>query len=235
MRYSLVIPVYNEEGCLLSLQEGLSRVMEPLGSDYEIIYVDDGSKDNSLKVLKDLKDKYPKIKIISFTKNQGQSAAFLAGFRLAEGEWLITLDGDGQNPPEEIPKLLRYTSDFDFITGVRKKRLDPWQRRISSQIARFFRWLVLRDTTLDTGCSLRVFKKEILKELPFFKNFHRFFTFLVRQQGFKIKEVEVEHRGRFRGTSKYTNLRRLKEGLLDLGGVFWLKRRLIKFSIKYEA
>ncbi|MEM7817104.1 MAG: glycosyltransferase, partial [Candidatus Aenigmatarchaeota archaeon] len=134
-----------------------------------------------------------------------------------------------------ILKLIKEKENFDFITGVRKKRKDNFLRKASSEIAKFFRLLILADVTLDTGCSLRLFKKEIVEVIPFFKNFHRFFTFLVRCYGFRIKEIEVGHQPRLAGKSKYTTLKRLKEGLFDLFGVFWLKKRLIKFKIKYEA
>ncbi|MCM8786911.1 MAG: glycosyltransferase family 2 protein [Candidatus Omnitrophica bacterium] len=235
MEYSVVIPVFNEEGSLEILQGQLSSILDKITDDYEIIYVDDGSTDSSLEILKKLKSKYQKIKIISLKRNYGQSAAFFAGFKYAKGAWLITLDSDLQNPPDQILALIKEKDNFDFITGVRKKRKDNFLKKVSSKIARFFRWLILADVTLDTGCSLRLFKREIIDVIPFFKNFHRFFTFLVRNFGFKIKEIEVEHNRRMIGKSKYTTLKRLKEGIFDLIGVFWLKRRLIKIKIKYEG
>lgn len=234
MEYSVVIPTYNEEDSLTTLQERLHRVMEHLGKEYEIIYVDDGSGDGSLDTLKGLKKQYHNIHVLSFKKNRGQSAALSAGFKLARGNWIITLDGDLQNPPEEIVKLIEYKDDFDFITGVRRKRKDKWVKKVSSQIAMFFRWLIIKDTTKDTGCSLRIFKKEIVEATPFFKNFHRFFTFLVRAMGFKVKEVSVRHQSRQFGISKYGTLKRLGEGLLDLWGLWWLKRRLLHYEIKHR-
>jgi len=233
MDYSVVVPIYNEEENLKVLLNEITSVMDSVQGDYEIIFVDDGSTDNSLQILKELQSENRKLRVISFSKNSGQSAALFAGFKLAKGEWIITLDADLQNPPAEIKKLLKFKDEFDYITGFRKKRKDSFFRRVSSQIARISRKVVLRDKTIDTGCGLKLFKREIISHIPFFKNFHRFFTFLVRTAGFKVAEIEVEHLPRFKGKSKYTTLRRLKEGLIDLWGVWWLKRRLIKYETKY--
>ncbi|MCM8819918.1 MAG: glycosyltransferase family 2 protein [Candidatus Omnitrophica bacterium] len=211
MKYSVVIPVFNEEGSLEILQTKLLSILDKITDDYEIIYVDDGSTDKSPEILKKLKSKCPKIKIISFEKNYGQSAAFYAGFKYAKGDWIITLDSDLQNPPDQILKFINEKENFDFITGVRKKRKDDFLKKISSKIARFFRWLILGDVTLDTGCSLRLFRREIVDVIPFFKNFHRFFTFLVRSFGFRVKEIEVEHNRRLAGKSKYKNLTFMKD------------------------
>ena len=234
MEFSVVIPLFNEEESLTLLQERLHPVCESISGDYEIIYVDDGSTDSSLAVLKQLKQKYPSIKIISFKKNQGQSAGLFAGFKGSQGEWLITLDADLQNPPEEIPGLWQFKNDFDFITGIREKRRDSLLRKLSSRIARFFRQITLKDSTQDIGCSLRIFKRQLFENLPYFKNFHRFFTFLAREAGFRIKEVPLKHNERKFGKSKYTTFKRAREGIFDLIGVFWLKRRLIKYDIKHE-
>ncbi len=235
MEFSVVIPLFNEEETLPLLQERLHPVCERLSSSYEIIYVDDGSTDSSLSVLNKLKNNYPSIRIISFKKNQGQSAGLFAGFQAARGDWIISIDADLQNPPEEIPGLFEFKDSFDFITGIRAKRKDSLVRKISSKTARVFRRVILRDTTQDVGCSLRMFKREILNHLPYFKNFHRFFTFLAREAGFKIKEVPVRHDARTLGKSKYGVFRRAKEGIFDLAGVFWLKKRLIRYEIKYQG
>ncbi len=235
MEFSVVIPLFNEEEVLPVLQERLHLVCEKLSSSYEIIYVDDGSTDSSMDVLNKLKNNYPSIRIISFNKNQGQSAGLFAGFHASRGEWIVTIDADLQNPPEEIPRLFEFKDGFDFITGTRAKREDSLIRKISSKTARVFRWVILRDTTQDVGCSLRMFKREIVDSLPYFKNFHRFFTFLTREAGFKIKEVPVKHDARTFGKSKYGVFNRAKEGIFDLVGVFWLKKRLIRYEIKYQS
>lgn len=231
MEYSVVIPLFNEEESLPWLGQELGRVMALLGAEYEIIYVNDGSTDNSGKVLEEMKMN-PAVRIVSLKTNQGQSAALHAGFKHARGQWIITLDADGQNPPQEIMPLLRARDEVDFITGVRKVRRDSLARKLSSQTAKFLRRLVLGDTTRDTGCSLRVFRREITDNLPFFKNFHRFFPFLVKKRGFTIKEVYVQHNPRRFGRSKYGTFKRAGEGIFDLWGVFWLKKRLLNYEVK---
>lgn len=234
MEYSVVIPLFNEEQSLGILQESLSQVMESLSCQYEIIYVNDGSKDNSLDILRGIKEKCAKVNIAALKENKGQSAALQAGFKIARGRWIITLDADNQNPPGEIPKLVTYKNGFDFITGVRRQRKDNLFRKGASLAARLFRWIVLGDDTQDTGCSLRLFKREIIEAIPAFKNFHRFFTFLVKAKGFLVKEVCVQHNKRQFGKSKYGVLKRAWEGFFDLWGVFWLKNRLLIYEMERD-
>lgn len=226
MDYSVVIPLFNEAESLRILQERLYLVMRALSCLYEIIYVNDGSNDNSLERLDELKKEYENVKIVSFKKNQGQSAALYAGFRKAQGAWIITMDADCQNPPEEISKLIKEKERADFIAGIRKRRKDTLLRKISSGTARWFRCAVLNDTTQDTGCSLKLFKREIIGGVPLFINFHRFFTFIVRKSGYSVKEIYIEHCPRRFGKSKYRFLKRAGQGVFDLAGMFWLKSRL---------
>jgi len=230
---SLVIPVYNEEESLIFLQDEIAKAMKPLSLKYEVIYVDDGSTDSSLDILRKLSRRYANVKVISFMENCGQSAAFYAGFRHARGGWIATLDADLQNPPSEIIKLLEFKNEADFITGIRTRRKDSFLRKASSKIARVSRYFILGDTTRDIGCSLRIFKKKVIESIPFFRNFHRFFTLLAKDAGFKIKEVEVMHMSRRRGKSKYGTLKRAIEGVFDLFGVFWLRKRPI-FYVKKD-
>jgi glycosyltransferase involved in cell wall biosynthesis len=232
MEFSVVIPLFNEEETLPLLHEKLHTVCESISKDYEIIYVDDGSTDSSPEILEGLKNDYPTVRVVSFKQNRGQSAGLYAGFKESRGTWIITLDADLQNPPEEILKLWKSRDGFDFITGIREKRKDSLLRIISSRIAKYFRWLTLGDTTQDIGCSLRIFKREIVDRLPYFRNFHRFFTLLTREAGFRIKEIPLKHHVRQFGESKYTTFQRAREGIFDLIGVFWLKRRLIQYEIK---
>ncbi len=232
MNCSVIIPLYNEEENLRPLHSGLHSVLESLPGPYEIIFIDDGSTDSSLQVIKELSRDYPAVRFISFKENKGQSSALYAGFRSSGGEWIITLDADLQNPPEEIPRLWECRHDADFVTGVRKKRRDTLLRKISSRIAKHFRSVILGDITQDTGCSLRMFKKEVVESLPYFRNFHRFFTFMAREAGFSIREVPLSHNERRFGASKYTTWGRAKEGIFDLIGMFWLKRRFIRYEIK---
>jgi len=236
MEFSIVVPVYNEESSLTLLQEQLHEVMEKTGSEYEVIYVDDDSKDSSLNVLEGLKKGgYPEIRIISLKEHKGQSVALFAGFKSLKGKWVITLDADLQNPPGEISELLKFKNDYDFITGIRRRRRDSLLRKASSRIAQLFRQAVLGDTTTDTGCALRMFKRDVIDSVCFFDNFHRFFTFLVRAKGFRIKEVYVKHGPRKFGKSKYGTLERAMAGLFDLFGVFWLMKRSIDYEIKHKC
>ncbi len=234
MELSIVIPVFNEAESLNPLQEELKQPLKDIGCEYEIIYVDDASSDSSLEVLKTIAKEHDRIRIISFVSNRGQSAALQVGFKNARGEWIATLDADGQNPPSEIKCLWEARESFDFITGIRNKRKDSFVKRAGSVLARIFRRLVLGDTSKDVGCSLRIFRKEVVDTITLFNNFHRFFTFLVKIHGFSIKEVLVEHRGRKFGSSKYGNCKRLCQGIFDLWGVFWLKKRLISYEVKYQ-
>jgi dolichol-phosphate mannosyltransferase len=233
--YSIVIPVRNEQGSLTKLQEEIDQTMANLKVNYEVIYVNDASSDASEQIIKELRGSNPNIRLISFNKNQGQSAALWAGFKASRGQWIITIDADGQNPPAEIPKLLAIKDrPYDCVTGVRTMRKDSSARKAASWLAHFFRKFILGDTTQDTGCSLRIFKSEIITSFPCFKNFHRFFIFLLRSQSFRVKEVPVKHRKRSAGETKYNNLTRLGEGIIDIWGVFWLKKRLINYSTKNE-
>lgn len=228
MEFSVVIPVFNEQDSLCILQIRLHKVMEEISAEYEIIYIDDGSEDSSKEILEQFKKNYCRIQIISFRENRGQSTALFAGFKMAKGKWIITLDADLQNPPEEILTLLKFRNGYDFLTGIRENRADNFLRKSSSQVAKFFRWLILNDDTKDIGCSLKMFKREIIEFLPPFRNFHRFFPFLVRTMGFKVREIPVKHEARRFGKSKYGIWRRVNEGVFDLFGVFWLKKRIIK-------
>jgi len=228
MEYSVVIPVYNEEASLAILQERLNKARRELPEESEVVYVNDGSIDKTSEILREIARNMPEVKIVTLSKNLGKSSALRAGFKTARGKWIITLDADLQNHPEDIVTLLRYKDNFDFIGGIRVDRKDPFTRMIASGIARFFRMMLLGDTTRDMGCGLTVFRREILDTLVFFRNFHRFFTYLVRIEGFSIKEVPVLHSPRRFGQSHSRILKRGVEGVFDLFGVLWLKSRLIK-------
>jgi len=225
--YSVVVPLFNEAGSLKLLHGEIESVMKGIPGQYEVIYVDDGSTDSSLEVLNGVKDSYPRVKALSFDDNRGQSAALLEGCKSSKGKWIFTLDADGQNPPREFLKLLKFKDNYDFIAGIRRVRKDTFIKRLCALAARLARFAVLRDVTVDTGCSLRLFKKEIIDSIPAFRNFHRFFTFLARLRGYSVKEVEVEHRARRFGHSKYGVLKRAGEGAVDLFHACLLKKRLI--------
>lgn len=232
IEFSVVLPVFNEQENLKQLQDRISKVMGIISCEYEIIYVDDSSNDSSLEILKELKECYPKTKVISFEKRRGQSAALFAGFMESRGEWIITLDADLQNPPEEIFKLLKFKDRFDFMIGIRIDRKDDILKKISSSVARFFRWLVLKDVTIDSGCALRLFRRDIIRILPPIKNFHYFVPYLAKEEGFLVKQVEVGHSPRKFGKSKYGVLKRMLQGVCDIAWIWWLKKRRLNYKIK---
>ena len=224
--YSVIIPVFNEAESLSHLQERLHRVMESQSHKYEIIYVDDASQDRSAEVLKGLESCYRRIRFITHGERKGKSASLTTGFKAAKGKWVVTLDADLQNPPEEITKLLQFKDEFDFITGVRKNRKDSLAKRIPSSLARLSRRIVLGDFTRDAGCGLQLFHREKLGFFPYFRNFFLFHIFLAKVKGFSVKEVEIEHERRKFGRSKYGTFERMLKGITDLRTAFKIKKEL---------
>ena len=220
MMISVVIPVLNEEENVKPLHKELSEVLSKLNKSYEIIFVDDDSWDNTYKELKSIKDKH--LKIVKLRQTFGQSAAMDAGFKNAEGKLVITMDGDLQNDPHDIPKLIKKLDEgYDVISGWRYKRKDGIGKRLASRIAYIMRSYITKQKIHDYGCSLKVYKKEALKGLDLTGEMHRFIPALVSNKGFKIGELKVNHRPRVHGKTKY-KLTRMLKGLLDLIIVtFW--------------
>jgi len=229
---SLIVPFYNEgENVSFVIKEAF-EVMENLKEEFEIIAIDDGSKDDTLKNLLELKKEIKNLRVLKAKENGGQSSAIWAGILKSKGNLIITMDGDGQNMPKDIPYLLKEIDGFDMVIGVRKERKDKLWKKISSKIANSFRKFVLKDPFQDIGCGLRVFKRDVLKFIPPFKTIHRFLPILVLWQGYKVKEVNIGHRERYKGKSKYGTLERLKAGLQDLRGMLWLKKRIINYKVE---
>ncbi len=229
---SVIVNFFNEEENVSYVLKEAIGVLKSLKEEFEIIAVDDGSKDGTLQGLKDLRKEFKNLRVLMAKENGGQSSALWAGISHSKGEIIVTMDGDGQNLPEDIPKLLKDLENFDMIIGVRKERKDNLWKKFSSKVANGFRRFVLKDKFQDIGCGLKAFKREILKNLPPFKTMHRFLPILVQWQGYKVKEVEVKHRERFGGKSKYGTYKRLVFGLRDLIGMLWLKKRIIKYFVE---
>lgn len=229
---SVVVPVYNEEGNLPILIPKLIEVLKRLGSPFEIIFVDDGSKDRSREILRDFGSKYPFIKILRLKENRGLSTALFVGLKEARGEIIVTLDSDHQNDPEDIPKLLKYLEVYDMATGWRTKREDPWLKEISSKIANAIRNWVSGEAIKDSACTLRAFKRECIMEIPVFNGMHRFLPTLVKMQGYRIIEVPVTHHPRRFGQSKYNIRNRAWRAFIDLLAVRWMKSRRIYYDIE---
>ena len=229
---SVVVPVYNEEKNLPVLIPQIAQVLESLGKSYEMIFVDDGSTDESRKVLKEMISQYPQIHILGFRKNCGETAAIAAGLKEANGQIVITIDGDLQNDPKDIPRMLEYLKDYDMVTGWREKRDDSWIKRISSKIANGIRNWLSRETIRDSGCTLRVYKQECLQNLKLYKGMHRFMPTLVKMEGFRVIEIPIAHHPRKFGVSKYTTWNRMWLAFIDLLAVKWMKNRHIRYEIE---
>jgi glycosyltransferase involved in cell wall biosynthesis len=221
---SLVIPVYNEEENLRPLAEEIRAALGHIGLDYEVIFIDDGSKDNSFACLRELAAEDPHIVAIRFRRNYGQTAAFAAGFDHARGRVVVTLDADRQNDPADIPKLLaELDKGYDVVNGWRENRQDNLARRFPSRIAN---WLIAETSGVhlrDRGCSLRAFRAEVVHDLHLYGELHRFIPELVNFGGFTMSEVPVNHRARVAGTSKY-GLSRTFRVILDLFTIHFLRK-----------
>ena len=234
---SVVVPVHNEEKNIGPLTKEISEILLPL-VPHEIICVDDDSTDNTRQVLMDLTKSLTGLKSVQHVVRRGQSAAIYSGVQIAKGPLIATLDGDGQNDPADIPALLEiYNSNSDedgslMVIGWRKGRRDGWRKRISSRIANTIRSWLLSDRTPDTGCGLKIFKREDFINFPAFDHMHRFMPTLMLRSGGRVMSVEVNHRQRLHGKSHYGVLNRLFIGITDLVGVSWLNRRKIEVEIR---
>jgi dolichol-phosphate mannosyltransferase len=231
-RVSFVIPVYNEEENLPRLFEQLVLVVNRLDRPCEIIFVDDGSSDNSLAVIRALAQQSLLVKYLALATNSGQSAALAAGFEAASGEVVVTMDSDLQNDPADIPLLLQYYGDYDMVNGWRFKRQDTLSKRIGSRLGNFVRNRLTGEAIHDTGCSLKVMRAGMLKRVRMYRGLHRFLPTLMRLEGARVKEVKVNHRPRLHGVSNYTNLRRGIEGLYDLFAVRWMIKRHLTVQVR---
>ncbi|HMB56160.1 MAG TPA: glycosyltransferase family 2 protein [Arenimonas sp.] len=225
---SVVVPVFNEQDNVAPL---VGEIVAALRGKipFEIVYVDDCSKDNSLAVLKDLMATTPELRVIQHVNQSGQSTAVRNGVKAARGTWIATLDGDGQNDPADIPKLLdaRATADsgIKLFAGWRVNRKDTGSKRWASKFANAIRSRLLRDETPDTGCGIKLFERDVFLDLPYFNHMHRYLPALVKRAGWQSVSVPVNHRERSTGVSKYNNLGRAWVGLADLRGVGWLIKR----------
>jgi dolichol-phosphate mannosyltransferase len=228
MELSIVIPFHNEQENVEPLIEEIHSSMA--GIEYEIICIDDGSSDGTLDQLRRIAKGIPQIRIIRHSKKCGQSTAIWNGVRYAVSPWIATLDGDGQNDPADIPRLFARVrggspGKSPVICGWRRNRKDSMVKRASSWVANRVRGSMLKDKTPDTGCGLKLFSREAFLLLPYFDHMHRFLPALFLREGYTIESVEVNHRPRNRGESKYGIHNRLWAGIIDLLGVCWLMRR----------
>ena len=232
MEVSVVVPVYNEEKNLPILVPRLAHVLEGIGCPYEMIFVDDGSTDRSREILKEMARRYATLRLLGLKDNRGLSTALLAGMREARNDVIVTLDSDLQNDPADIPRLLQHLDRCDMATGWRQKRDDPWLKKVSSKIGNAIRNRVSGEAIHDSACTLRVFKKECVRNVPVFNGMHRFLSTLVKMEGYRIIEVPVSHHPRKHGKSKYNVRNRMVRSFVDLLGVRWMKHRRIGYEIE---
>lgn len=225
---SVVVPVFNERDNVASLVDEIITALRGRIA-FEIVYVDDHSRDDTLAVLTSLRARVPELRVLHHLVQSGQSTAVRNGVKAARGAWVATLDGDGQNDPADIPKLLDARAAADGATklfaGWRVQRRDTGSKRLASKLANAIRRRLLRDDTPDTGCGIKLFEREAFLELPYFDHMHRYLPALMQRSGWRTLSVPVNHRARSAGVSKYNNLQRALVGIADLRGVAWLIRR----------
>ncbi len=234
MHYSVVIPLKNEAENIADLIEEIEPVMEGLKRSWELICIDDGSTDATFEILKQLVEKKTYLRVLKFASNLGQSAAFKAGFQAARGDIVITLDGDRQNDPEDIPKLTSMLADCDLVVGWRINRRDPWNKRIISRLSNAIRSRLCGDEVHDTGCSLKAYRKSALDQIKMYRGMHRFLPALFINEGFRVKEVPVHHRERTSGVTKYNFFNRSVGPIIDMFAVRWMRKRTLRLKIQEE-
>src|ERR1043165_2782594 len=233
---SVVFPVYNEEENVPILLAEIAAALADSPWSYELIAVDDGSRDRSLDVLRAEKARYPTLRIITFEKNSGQTAALDAGWRAARGTYVVSLDPDPPKQPPATPPMLRKLEETgaDMVIGVRVNRQDTWARKVQSRIGNGVRNWITKDEITDTGCSLKLARREAIEPVRLYTGMHRFLPTLVRMHGFKVVEMPVNHRPRRYGTSKYGAMNRAFRGLADCFAVRWMGKRLLTYKVKDE-
>lgn len=227
---SVVVPVFNEEENMSILQAELRSALT--GLDHEIIFVDDGSKDGTAEKIENA----PHIRVIRFEKNAGQSAAMYAGLNTARGATVVLIDGDLQNDPADIPKLVAKidNGEADLVCGYRAKRQDTMVKRITSRVANFVRSRYTKDGVRDTGCTLKAMRRECVSALVPFKGMHRFIPALIKNAGYRLVEIPVNHRPRRFGQSKYGLGNRALRATVDMFGVRWLLSRQLNYKLRRE-
>ena len=232
---SVVVPVHNERDNIVPL---LSEIAAALRGkvDFEIVYVDDLSRDDTLAVLTAAKAQFPELRVLRHLNQSGQSTALRTGIKAARGAWIATLDGDGQNDPADIPKLIAMRNEspsaIKLFAGWRVNRQDSGSKRWASRWANRIRSNLLKDETPDTGCGLKLFERAVFLDLPYFDHMHRYLPALMQRAGWQVKSVPVNHRARGAGVSKYNNLNRALVGISDLRGVAWLIRRSKRTAVE---
>ncbi|TDT67888.1 glycosyltransferase involved in cell wall biosynthesis [Hypnocyclicus thermotrophus] len=234
MEISVIIPVYNEKDNIKPMIEKVENALKKQFKNYEIIYVNDGSTDGSEEILNSIAKTNKNVKVFHFTENNGQTAALAAGFEKCNGDLVVTMDGDMQTDPEDIYVLLPYIKEYDVVNGKRATREDGFSRKLASQLGNGIRNFITNDNITDTGCPLKLFKKEVVKKFQLFNGMHRFLPTLAKIYGHSVIEVPVRHYDRQFGTSKYKTWGRALRGLKDALAVRWMKSRVLMYKIKED-
>ncbi|MEK7386667.1 MAG: glycosyltransferase family 2 protein [candidate division NC10 bacterium] len=230
---SVVIPVYDEEENLPPLWEELRGVLDGLGLAFEVVFVDDGSRDRSAEIIRGFREADRRVRLVRLKANAGETAATDAGFKAARGTWVVVMDADLQNDPHDIPALLSHLDKWDAVTGRRVKRGegDGWLRRVSSRVANGVRNRLSDESIQDSGCTFRAFRRECLRDLVLYRGFHRFVPTLLKMRGYRVLEVPVNHRPRRFGRSKYGVMNRAFVAFADLLVVRWMKSRVLRYEV----
>lgn len=231
-RLSVVVPVHDERDSLEPLYREVFEVLGDLSGGVELLFVDDGSRDGSLEDMRKIAAMDRRVRVLALDGQYGQSSALEAGFRAVRGEITATLDGDLQNDPADISRLIEHLAHADVVNGVRANRHDSWLRRLSSRIGNGFRNWLTKESVSDVGCSLRVMRSDYVREVRLARGMHRFLPTLLRMQGARITEVPVNHRSRRFGISKYGIRNRLFTGVLDTLAVRWMQSRHVAYRVE---
>ena len=231
---SVVIPVYNEAENVRPLLDRLGTVLASWSGKVEILFVDDGSTDQTVELLKQAQENDSRIRIARFRRNLGQTAAMAAGFRLAQGSSVVTLDGDLQNDPADIMRLVELLKDWDAVCGIRVQRRDSAWKRFSSCLGNGFRNWATGDNIIDTGCTLKAYRRECLERLDLYRGMHRFLPTLLKMRGYSVTQVPVSHHPRLHGKTKYGTWGRMVKGLADVWAVRWMKKNRLDYETELE-
>lgn len=231
---SIIVPVKDEQDNVIPMLEEVGAASSVWPWRWELIYVDDGSTDGTWERIREARAREPRVRAVRFRENRGQTSAVTAGIRHARGRICVTLDGDCQNDPSDIGKLVEAMRDADMATGWRKKRKDTDWRKLQSWIANTFRNAMTGESVHDIGCGIRAFEREKMLQIPLFEGMHRFMPTLFRYRNFKVVEVEVNHRPRERGSTKYGMWNRVFRALRDLFAVRWMRWRMIRYQLVDE-
>lgn len=230
-RISVIAPVYNEKENILRFIKEVEATLKKEFSSYEIILINDGSTDGSDKLLDEAMNTNAHVKVCHFSKNNGQTAAIDAGFKISTGDFIVTMDSDLQTNPSDIYLLMKYIDRYDMVNGLRKTREDGLKRKISSFCANKIRNLITGDNIQDTGCPLKLFKREVIESFHLYEGMHRFLPTLAKINGFNVIEIPVRHYDRKFGTSKYGIFNRLFKSLKDAFAVRWMKKRYLNYQV----